>query len=98
MIFAVGCTLSITNQWIFVITFTVIVLSVDVQQTCEMYMAGFKFVVLNNAFLVHPGFKYLEDLHPSYQAELDKNFRLYKQFQKDMKKKYFLVLKDCERK
>ena len=40
-----------------------------IQQICELYIAGFKFQVLNNGYLVHKGLKTVDDNHVHYTSD-----------------------------
>ena len=69
-----------------------------VEQACEMYVAGYEFVVLNNAFLAHDGFKDgSSDHHPSWEEEMKKNQVLYEEFQSDLKDIYPGTPRNCSR-
>ena len=53
-----------------------------------MFMAGYKFMVLNNAFNSHAGFQ-TREARPKWRlAEARANFKLFENFKKDMKLKY----------
>ncbi|KAK7090867.1 beta-1,4-glucuronyltransferase 1-like [Littorina saxatilis] len=64
-------------------------------QVCEMHVAGYQLVVLNDAFLVHDGFKNSSQHHATWQQELQKNDIKYRQFQRDLKTKYPGVKRYC---
>ncbi|XP_049636127.1 beta-1,4-glucuronyltransferase 1 [Suncus etruscus] len=59
-----------------------------ISQACELHMAGFTFEVLNEAFLVHKGFKETLKFHPQKEAENQRNKLLYRQFKQEMLVKY----------
>ncbi|KAH7641814.1 Beta-1,4-glucuronyltransferase 1 [Dermatophagoides farinae] len=59
-----------------------------ISQTCELNMAGYQFVVLNNAFLIHRGFKTSGDFHPTKDVELERNRILYRKFKLQLKERY----------
>ncbi|XP_001516223.1 beta-1,4-glucuronyltransferase 1 isoform X1 [Ornithorhynchus anatinus] len=59
-----------------------------ISQACEMHVAGFEFEVLNEAFLVHKGFKVAGDFHPQKEAENQQNKILFRQFKQELKAKY----------
>ena len=40
-----------------------------ISQVCEMYVKGFKFYVLDNAFVMHKGFKSKDKFHQSKAQE-----------------------------
>ena len=71
-----------------IIIIIILVLSVGLEQMCELHVAGYEFAVLDNAFLLHPGFKSTKDLHATFREELHKNQALYEVFQQELKKKY----------
>lgn len=66
-----------------------------ISQICEMYVAGFSFHVLDNAFLVHKGFKVKDKFHPSKDAENDQNRLLYRKFKEELTVKYPGVTRRC---
>lgn len=41
-----------------------------ISQVCETHIAGFNFMVLNNAFLIHHGFKVKESFHSAKDEEM----------------------------
>jgi N-acetyllactosaminide beta-1,3-N-acetylglucosaminyltransferase len=53
-----------------------------------MYVAGYKFSVLNNAFLVHKGYKNKNAFYQDKDKDHVKNKALYKTFKKELKSKY----------
>lgn len=57
-------------------------------QACELHVAGYEFWVLNEAFVVHKGFKLPSDFHPQKDAENRRNRELFRQFKQDLKAKY----------
>ncbi|EDO35157.1 predicted protein, partial [Nematostella vectensis] len=57
-----------------------------ISQVCETHVAGFSFAVLDNAFLVHHGFK--QRFHKKKDAENNKNRELFRKFKKELKSKY----------
>lgn len=58
-------------------------------------MAGFKFTVLNQAFVVHNGFKTKDSFHPGKEDELELNRKLYRQFKTELKSKYLESSRRC---
>ncbi|CAL1530504.1 unnamed protein product [Lymnaea stagnalis] len=66
-----------------------------ISQICEMFVAGFSFHVLDNAFLVHKGFKVQGEFHTSKDAENDQNRLLYRKFKDELKVKYPEVTRRC---
>ena len=51
-------------------------------------MAGFKFSVLNNAFVIHKGFKTSNTFHKEKDLEQERNRILFRQFTTELKQKY----------
>ena len=77
--------------------FILILLLLYVFQACEVYLAGFQFVVLNNAFVLHDGFKRRgsNGNYPGRKNEYRRNSGLNKQFLKHMAVKYRGSNKTC---
>ena len=40
-----------------------------ISQVCEMFVKGFKFYVLNNAFIMHKGWKFKKKFHKTRDDE-----------------------------
>lgn len=59
-----------------------------ISQVCETHTAGYDFVVLNNAFLIHHGFKIREGFHSAKDEENNRNRELFRTFKKELKLKY----------
>lgn len=59
-----------------------------ISQVCETHIAGFNFVVLNNGFLVHHGFKVKEGFHSAKDEENAHNREIFRTFKKELKLKY----------
>ncbi|RWS05376.1 beta-1:4-glucuronyltransferase 1-like protein [Dinothrombium tinctorium] len=59
-----------------------------ISQVCELHIAGYKFSVLNNAFLIHNGLKTADSFHSEKDFELEKNRLLFRQFKSELKEKY----------
>ncbi|XP_033736299.1 beta-1,4-glucuronyltransferase 1-like [Pecten maximus] len=59
-----------------------------ISQVCEMHIAGYRFDVLNSAFLVHKGFKFAGQFHKGKEEELEKNRILFRNFKEELKSKY----------
>ena len=67
-----------------------------ISQICELYMAGYRFFVLNNVFTVHQGYKRLEGFHMEKNIENRRNFLLFEDyFQPEMQKKYPEANRTC---
>lgn len=64
-------------------------------QVCELNVAGYKFAVLNNAFLVHKGFKTPNNFHPDKDLELERNRVLFRKFKLQLKDKYPYSNRKC---
>lgn len=56
-----------------------------ISQVCETHIAGYDFAVLNNAFLVHHGFKVKEGFHSSKDDENARNRELFREFKRELK-------------
>ena len=58
-------------------------------QIYEQYAAGFDFAVLDKLFLIHCGFKTLDDFHSTKPSELAENQKLYHEdFADDIRDNY----------
>ena len=57
-------------------------------QACELHMAGFRFAVLDGAFVVHRGFKEAGGFHGAKEAELTHNRQLYRRFRAELRQRY----------
>lgn len=66
-----------------------------ISQVCELHVAGYRFTILNNAFIVHNGFKTKESFHPRKEEELELNRRLYRQFKSELRSKYAESSRRC---
>ena len=53
-----------------------------------MHIAGFKFSVLNSAFIVHHGYKEEGQFHAKKQEENTNNRQLFRTFKKELKERY----------
>nr|KAG5694590.1 hypothetical protein BaRGS_015003 [Batillaria attramentaria] len=58
------------------------------KRVCEMHVAGYEFAVLNNAFLVHKGFKTKTGFHTTKDNEQNRNRLLFRKFKEELKMKY----------
>jgi len=54
-----------------------------IQQICEMHVAGYKFVVLDNAFLTHQGWKYPGKFYANKEIDTAQNWILFNYHFKD---------------
>ncbi|KAF7238554.1 Beta-1,4-glucuronyltransferase 1, partial [Varanus komodoensis] len=59
-----------------------------ISQACELHVAGYRFSVLSNAFLVHKGFKVAGEFHAEKDAENQRNKILFRQFKQELKSRY----------
>uniref|UniRef100_A0A8D0E4Y3 Beta-1,4-glucuronyltransferase 1 n=1 Tax=Salvator merianae TaxID=96440 RepID=A0A8D0E4Y3_SALMN len=59
-----------------------------ISQACELHVAGYRFSVLSNAFLVHKGFKVAGEFHAQKDAENQRNKLLFRQFKQELKIRY----------
>lgn len=59
-----------------------------ISQVCELHIAGYKFLVLNNLFLIHRGLKELGSFHSSKHEEQERNRILFRHFKNDLQEKY----------
>ena len=66
-----------------------------ISQVCETHIAGYDFVVLNNAFLVHHGFKTKEGFHSAKDEENNRNRDIFRTFKKELKLKYPQSTRHC---
>lgn len=66
-----------------------------ISQVCEMHVAGFTFHVLDNAFLLHKGFKDADKFHSQKEKENDRNRNLYRTFKEELKTRYPGVTRRC---
>ena len=55
---------------------------------CELHVAGFRFAVLNNGFVVHRGFKSANKFHPKKDEEQERNRQLFREFKEGLKVRY----------
>ncbi|KAF1402117.1 Beta-1,4-glucuronyltransferase 1, partial [Spheniscus humboldti] len=59
-----------------------------ISQACELHMAGFRFAVLDGAFVVHRGFKEAGGFHGGREAELHRNRQLFRHFRAELRQRY----------
>nr|CAD7592592.1 unnamed protein product [Timema genevievae] len=55
---------------------------------CELHVAGYKFSVLNNAFLVHKGLKTAGSFHSDKDLDQERNRVLFRHFKLELREKY----------
>ncbi|CAN8177805.1 unnamed protein product [Coccothraustes coccothraustes] len=59
-----------------------------VSQACELHVAGFRFAVLDGAFVTHRGWKEPGGFHRGREAELGHNRRRYRAFKEGLRVRY----------
>ncbi|NXN38152.1 B4GA1 glucuronyltransferase, partial [Rhinoptilus africanus] len=59
-----------------------------ISQACELHVAGFRFAVLDGAFVVHRGFKEPGGFHGGREAELGRNRQLFRSFRAALRQRY----------
>lgn len=59
-----------------------------ISQVCNLHVIGYRFLILNNHFLVHKGFKKHDKFHDGKDLELERNRQLFRQFKNELKLKY----------
>ncbi|CAL9694963.1 unnamed protein product [Knipowitschia caucasica] len=59
-----------------------------ISQACELHVAGYRFSVLNSAFVVHRGFKIQGEFHAKKDKENKQNRVLFRSFKEGLKTKY----------
>ena len=57
-------------------------------QLCELHVAGYKYAVLNDAFLIHQGYKTTQSFHPGRSRDIENNRLNFRQFKMELKDKY----------
>ncbi|KAK9512533.1 hypothetical protein O3M35_000935 [Rhynocoris fuscipes] len=66
-----------------------------ISQVCELHVAGYTFFILNNAFLIHKGFKTLDSFHEDIEKDQNNNRHLFRQFKAELKFKYIDSSRRC---
>ncbi|KAJ7428777.1 hypothetical protein WISP_00764 [Willisornis vidua] len=64
-------------------------------QACELHVAGFRFAVLDGAFVAHQGFKEPGGFHGAREAELGHNRRLFRSFRAELPRRYPRSARRC---
>lgn len=64
-------------------------------QSCELFVAGYKFSVLSSAFVVHRGFKIQGEFHARKDEENKRNRVLFRSFKEGLKTKYPSSIRRC---
>ncbi|XP_013775359.1 beta-1,4-glucuronyltransferase 1-like [Limulus polyphemus] len=59
-----------------------------ISQVCEQHVAGYKFSVLNNAFVIHEGLKTPSSFHKDKDMDQERNRILFRHFKAELKDKY----------
>ena len=79
-----------------ILTLQSLILIFSAFQICEMHIAGFNFSVLNNAFLVHKGYKVKNKFYSQKTSDHQENRQHYKNFIAELKSKYSDSTRKCE--
>ncbi|KAF6211820.1 hypothetical protein GE061_012335 [Apolygus lucorum] len=66
-----------------------------ISQVCELHVAGYTFSILNNAFLVHIGFKTTSSFHEDKEKDQERNRMIFRQFKAELKLKYIESSRRC---
>uniref|UniRef100_A0A8C6UQZ8 Beta-1,4-glucuronyltransferase 1 n=1 Tax=Neogobius melanostomus TaxID=47308 RepID=A0A8C6UQZ8_9GOBI len=66
-----------------------------ISQACELHVAGYRFSVLNSAFVVHRGFKIQGEFHAKKDEENKHNRVLFRSFKEGLKTKYPSSTRRC---
>ena len=67
-----------------------------ISQVCEAHIAGFRFHILSDDFVVHPGFKIpVLSFHSAKEKEQNENRLLFRAFKQELKLKYPGVSRRC---
>ncbi|NWU73824.1 B4GA1 glucuronyltransferase, partial [Pterocles burchelli] len=66
-----------------------------ISQACELHVAGFRFAVLDGAFVVHRGFKVAGGFHGGREAELQRNRQLFRNFRTHLRQRYPTSPRHC---
>ncbi|XP_015784606.1 beta-1,4-glucuronyltransferase 1 [Tetranychus urticae] len=66
-----------------------------ISQVCELHMAGYRFSVLNNPFVIHKGMKRPDSFHKDKDLELEKNRILFRHFKNELKDRYRTSSRRC---
>ena len=64
-------------------------------QVCETHVAGYDFVVLNNAFLLHRGLKRSDSFHADKELDQERNRILFREFKSLLSSKYPGSARSC---
>ncbi|KAG7157100.1 Beta-1-4-glucuronyltransferase 1-like 4 [Homarus americanus] len=59
-----------------------------ISQVCELHVAGYRFLVLDSAFVIHRGFKTNTGFHTTKDVEQERNRILFRQFKGELKERY----------
>jgi len=59
-----------------------------ISQLCELHVAGYKFAVLNDAFLIHKGYTLPQSFPSGRSREVEHNRVNYRQFKTELKIRY----------
>ena len=64
-------------------------------QSCEMNVAGYQFAILDTPFLIHTGFKSVDDFHSHKDIDQNRNRQLYRAFKRILRMRYPLSKYSC---
>lgn len=59
-----------------------------ISNLCELHIAGYRFAVLNNAFIIHIGLKKSHSFHSDKEIDQERNRHLFRQFKLGLSLKY----------
>ncbi|XP_070576846.1 beta-1,4-glucuronyltransferase 1-like [Ptychodera flava] len=66
-----------------------------ISQVCEVHISGYNFAIMDNAFILHKGFKTPSDFHSQKDEENVQNKLLYTQFKEELTIKYPEAVRQC---
>lgn len=66
-----------------------------IQQICELYVAGYKFKILDNAFLAHDGWKFPKQFYKKKEADTVQNWVLFNYHFKDELQRKYRTTRTC---
>ena len=66
-----------------------------IQQICELYVAGYKFEILDNAFLAHDGWKIPKKFYKNKEADTVQNWVLFNYHFKDELQRKYQTTRTC---
>lgn len=66
-----------------------------ISNLCELHVAGYRFAVLNNAFVIHIGLKKSHSFHSDKELDQERNRQLFRQFKLGLSLKYPSCSRSC---